>query len=250
MSLSGIVFPRTGSSQARGIRKATAATLAAKGREYEAAAGNAIGHGLAGEAPDPRGTKKAPTPAILSAMRRPWLALAAVALAAAPLRADFLRGDASFDGKLNLLDAVAEIQALFRDRELACLDAADTNDDGRLGVDDAVLVLEALFRGRELPGPGPLAAGPDATCDSLGCQAAPGPTPAVVLSEIDYNPAAPGDESIELHNRAAAAIPLAGCRLTGGIDFTFPDDAIIPAGGFVLVLKNPTHLRWRRLEVP
>ncbi|MBM3846009.1 MAG: hypothetical protein FJ405_06965, partial [Verrucomicrobia bacterium] len=67
----------------------------------------------------------------------------------------------------------------------------------------------------------------------------------VVLNEIMYNPISrdDGDEYVELHNRTAQSIDLAGWKVSGGIDFTFPAGASIPAGGYVVVSKNATQLR-------
>ena len=59
----------------------------------------------------------------------------------------------------------------------------------------------------------------------------------VVISEVMYHPAAAGDEYVELRNTTGAAIDLTGWRLDGGIEFTFPDGASIPASGYVLVVK-------------
>lgn len=81
----------------------------------------------------------------------------------------------------------------------------------------------------------------------------------VVITEIQYNPSADntGDEYIELRNISSSAVMLqdavkteiaAGVyqtdvvpwQFTEGIDFTFPMDTTIPAGGVIIVAKNPT----------
>jgi hypothetical protein len=83
----------------------------------------------------------------------------------------------------------------------------------------------------------------------------------IVISEIMYNPdwpaASPYEndqyEYIELRNTSAATVTLydydqaAPWKLTDGIDFTFPDSPVItiPAGGRILVVRNPTAFNWR-----
>ncbi|MFN0068624.1 MAG: lamin tail domain-containing protein [Limisphaerales bacterium] len=81
-----------------------------------------------------------------------------------------------------------------------------------------------------------------------------GPTPAaenapfrvsdVVINELMYDPisGSDDDEFIELHNRTAAAISLAGWSFTDGVDFTFPAGASIPANGYVVVAKSRPQL--------
>jgi Lamin Tail Domain len=88
----------------------------------------------------------------------------------------------------------------------------------------------------------------------------------VIVNEIHYNPverpafdasgnpvfegtATPADftddvhEFVELHNPTAAAVGLAGWRLEGGIDYTFPGGASIAANGYVVVAKNPARIQ-------
>lgn len=191
--------------------------------------------------------------AVLRTMARVFLALLlAGPLGRTRLRAEFLRGDVNLDGRVNITDAVADLAALFRGARPPCDDAADANDDGALSIDDPLAILGYLFVGGELPAPGTLAPGADPTCDTLDCAAKPSVTPAVVLSEIQYNPVAniQTNEYIELHNRSSAPVSLAGYRFTNGIQLVFPEDAEIPAEGFALVAKNPKSSRWTRLGVP
>ncbi len=80
-----------------------------------------------------------------------------------------------------------------------------------------------------------------------------GTPPTLLITEIMYNPPAftppgfttpvDGDEFefIELKNIGSAPVNLYNLRLTAGIDFTFPPGATIPAGGFVVVAKNPAR---------
>ena len=102
-----------------------------------------------------------------------------------PLQADFVRGDSNRDGSVNVADAVTTLNGLIvRDTALACQDAADADDNGVLDLVDVVRILLFLFQGGEsLPNPGGFS-GPDPTCDSLGCEDSPDPTPAIVFSEI------------------------------------------------------------------
>lgn len=67
--------------------------------------------------------------------------------------------------------------------------------------------------------------------------------PEVVINEIMYHPATgEDDEYVELHNRATNSISLAYWRLIDGIDFIFPTNAVIPAGGYVVVARNAARL--------
>ena len=83
----------------------------------------------------------------------------------------------------------------------------------------------------------------------------------IVINEIMYNPDWPVGgsytndqyEYIELHNISAEPVTLyrydknQPWKFTDGIDFTFPDDApvTIPAGGYLLVVKDPEAFAWR-----
>ena len=58
----------------------------------------------------------------------------------------------------------------------------------------------------------------------------------VVFNEVMYHPASVEDgEWLELYNQMAVDIDLSGWRLTGGIDYTFPDATVIRGGGYFLV---------------
>jgi hypothetical protein len=88
----------------------------------------------------------------------------------------------------------------------------------------------------------------------------------IVISEIMYNPSWPDGgsytndqyEYIELHNISAEPVTLYDYdkaqpwKFTDGIDFTFPDDVhiTIPAGGYLLLVKNPEAFAWRYPAVP
>jgi hypothetical protein len=89
----------------------------------------------------------------------------------------------------------------------------------------------------------------------------------VVITEIMYNPDWPAGgsytndeyEYVELYNISNSAITLYDLiddvpwKLTDGVDYTFPsppDEVIIPPGGRILVVKNPTAFSWRYPSVP
>lgn len=79
----------------------------------------------------------------------------------------------------------------------------------------------------------------------------------LVISEVHYNPAPPSAaeaaagynnddfEFIELKNISALPVDLTDVRFTKGIDFNFPAGRILPAGGFVLLVKNPAAFAMR-----
>jgi hypothetical protein len=88
----------------------------------------------------------------------------------------------------------------------------------------------------------------------------------IVISEIMYNPSWPvGDsytndqyEYIELHNISLEPVTLYSYheeqpwKFTDGIDYIFPEDVpvTIPAGGYLLVVKDPQAFAWRYPDVP
>ena len=174
-----------------------------------------------------------------------WLALSG------HVRGDFVRGDTDLSGTVDVADVVGFLQGLFAGAEIPCGDAADSNDDGELTLVDALSTLGFVFRDGAIPNPGPLEAGPDPTCDALRCESSPDPTPAVLLSEIHYNPIFSNSlEFVELFNRTPGDLDISGYRFTDGIAFTVPDDTVIPAGGFVLVVRDSSLRIWRRNAAP
>jgi hypothetical protein len=88
----------------------------------------------------------------------------------------------------------------------------------------------------------------------------------IVINEIMYNPSWPVGgsftndqyEYIELHNISNEPVALYDFetaqpwKFTDGIDFIFPADmpVTIPAGGYVLVVKDPEAFSWRYPTVP
>lgn len=64
-----------------------------------------------------------------------------------------------------------------------------------------------------------------------------------VFNEVMYHPLNPGEpEWIELHNEMAVDMDLTGWRIEG-VDFTFPADTVIPAGGHLVIASNPAALQ-------
>ncbi|MDB4808557.1 lamin tail domain-containing protein [Verrucomicrobiales bacterium] len=58
----------------------------------------------------------------------------------------------------------------------------------------------------------------------------------VTFNEIHYHPDEAADpEWIELHNQMSMRVDLSGWRLSGGIDFDFPEGTVIPSKGYLIV---------------
>ncbi|MGE3165355.1 MAG: dockerin type I repeat-containing protein [Planctomycetota bacterium] len=84
--------------------------------------------------------------------------------------AEFVRGDASFDGQVNIADAARILEFLFQAASLPCREAADGNDDGAVDVADTVFVLNYLFaNGPQPPLPFPAPAVDLDPNDELPC---------------------------------------------------------------------------------
>jgi hypothetical protein len=82
----------------------------------------------------------------------------------------FLRGDASADGQVDIADALSIAGALFLGSPApACMDAADANDDGAVDLSDAIAILRTLFQGSGGIAPPYPDRGADPTADSLSC---------------------------------------------------------------------------------
>lgn len=65
----------------------------------------------------------------------------------------------------------------------------------------------------------------------------------VSFNEIMYHAEALTElEWVELHNTLSIDVDLSGWRLSGGIDFTFPNDTFLPARSYLVVAANPTLL--------
>ena len=85
---------------------------------------------------------------------------------------DFIRGDASWDGEINIADAVMMLTVLFGGgcgTICDCPDALDANDDSANDISDPIYVLMYLFSNGNPPPPPFPACGTDPTTDSLDC---------------------------------------------------------------------------------
>ena len=62
----------------------------------------------------------------------------------------------------------------------------------------------------------------------------------VVINEIMFHPNSEqtAHEWIELHNRGTNAVNLSGWRFADGVEFMFPTNTVLPAGGYVVVAAN------------
>ena len=62
----------------------------------------------------------------------------------------------------------------------------------------------------------------------------------VVVNEIMYNPAShsPRDEFVEIYNRSSTNVNLTGWKLAGGVDFAFPSNKVLAAGGYLAVVAD------------
>ncbi|MCD6392167.1 MAG: lamin tail domain-containing protein, partial [Planctomycetes bacterium] len=67
----------------------------------------------------------------------------------------------------------------------------------------------------------------------------------VIINEIHYNPDVTTEraEFLELHNTNTMSMDISGWQFCDGIDYTFPANTIIPAGGYVVVAEDPTTVR-------
>ena len=90
---------------------------------------------------------------------------------AVDLDVSFVRGDASGDGMLSIVDIVASLEAIFiSPNGPDCPDTLDADDDGLIGILDVVFLLEHLFISGAPPAAPYPACGTDPTgTDGLGC---------------------------------------------------------------------------------
>lgn len=66
----------------------------------------------------------------------------------------------------------------------------------------------------------------------------------VVINEIMYKPISrdDNDEYVELYNKGGTAVDLSRWRFVSGIDFQFPMNTVLPAGGYLVVAKNTARM--------
>ncbi|HZO86160.1 MAG TPA: lamin tail domain-containing protein, partial [Verrucomicrobiae bacterium] len=62
----------------------------------------------------------------------------------------------------------------------------------------------------------------------------------VVVNEIMYNPASHDvrEEWIELRNVSGTNVNLSGWTVSGGVDFAFPTNTVLPSGGYLVVAAH------------
>ncbi|MBN9689793.1 MAG: lamin tail domain-containing protein [Verrucomicrobia bacterium] len=95
-----------------------------------------------------------------------------------------------------------------------------------------VLVIAGVDRlGRPIPGLSD-------TLTVISTGTLPKPEDFVVINEIQYDSLAPAASFLELHNTAPTTpFNLSGHRLDG-VGYTFPDGAVIPAGGYLVLARD------------
>ncbi len=64
----------------------------------------------------------------------------------------------------------------------------------------------------------------------------------VVFNELQYHPLPGGASWIELHNQMGVNVDLSGWKLTGGVNYTFPNGTVIPGKGFLVIADTPSAL--------
>ena len=66
----------------------------------------------------------------------------------------------------------------------------------------------------------------------------------LVINEIMYSPISlnPEDQYVELYNRSGSTVNLSGWKFVSGISFTFPNDAVVPPGGYFVVARNASRM--------
>lgn len=89
-----------------------------------------------------------------------------------PTYTTYLRGDVNTDGGVDLGDAIAGLNYLFRgSRAPTCMDAADANGIGGFDLSDPIFTLSWFFLGGpQPPAPGPFECGPHPGGRSRGCE--------------------------------------------------------------------------------
>lgn len=84
----------------------------------------------------------------------------------------FIRGDANFDGVVNISDpvAIASMIMAWTVGEIPCMDSADADDSGSVGFGDVWFLLEFMFNGgKNPPAPFPEAGNDPTNNDGITC---------------------------------------------------------------------------------
>ncbi len=126
---------------------------------------------------------------------------------------------------------------------------AAPNLECALALPGGACVVDAVRAGGLIPGTAsgrvPDGAGAIAPCGAPtpGAANKPLPVPDLVISEIMYHPITEDDrdEYLEIYNRSAQTVDLAGCTVRG-FGFTFPAKARIGPKSYVVVAKDPARL--------
>lgn len=66
----------------------------------------------------------------------------------------------------------------------------------------------------------------------------------VIINEIHYDPEPDtlAHEFIELHNDGDIAVDLSGWYFSEGVEYLFPENSVIPAGGYLVVAQDPSAI--------
>lgn len=66
----------------------------------------------------------------------------------------------------------------------------------------------------------------------------------IVINEIMYAPITEttADEYVEFYNKSGVAVDVSGWKVSGDVDFTIPATTSIPAGGYLVIAKDPANL--------
>lgn len=71
------------------------------------------------------------------------------------------------------------------------------------------------------------------------------------ITEIMYHPPAGGSyEFLELHNADSRPADLSGLQFTNGIAYTFPQDSVLEAGGYLVLVSDPSDFSDLYPDVP
>ncbi len=68
---------------------------------------------------------------------------------------------------------------------------------------------------------------------------------AIILTSLgtpDVPETASNQQWIELHNRGASPVDLTGWRFSSGVEFAFPSGTLLPAGGYLVVARDPAQV--------
>lgn len=140
-----------------------------------------------------------------------WLRSGVNTLAVEVHNASASSGDLTFDFELNAVGQVAPQPLIINGPTQVKVRARSAAGDWS-GVNEASFVL-------------------------LGTR--PAATDNLTISEIHYHPEGDGDsEFLEFFNPAAAPVDLSGVQLRGAVDFVFPAGLVLPAGEWVVAVKD------------